>query len=290
MKRDTDRNECPELYRRAFSIKKRFLAMYHRAHAGHIGSSLSCTEMLVLLHFSWMGASDTFVLSKGHAAGALYSLLAELGVLSQAQLDTFYDEGTYLPALPPFNAIEGIPFATGALGYGLSLCAGMALGAQLKGESKRFFCVTSDGELNEGSVWEAALFIRHRSLQNVVWLIDRNRIQAIGRTEDVLALEPLDQKLRAFGFHVLEADGHNFEELLATRDECERLLADGAGPVVIIAHTVKGNGISFMHNTVDSHYQPMSPSQYEQALSELTQSHLSQQPHPSQSRVMDHED
>jgi transketolase len=146
---------------------------------------------------------------------------------------------------------------------------------RFKGLSRRFFCVTSDGELNEGSVWEAALFIAQHRLSDVVWVIDRNRVQAIGRTEDVMALEPLDAKLRSFGFHVVVADGHDFVSLLTARDECDRLVQERAGPVVIIANTVKGNGVSFMHDTVDCHYQPMNDAQYDQALSELTQAHAS---------------
>jgi transketolase len=166
-----------------FSVKKRFLAMYEKANAGHIGSSLSCAELLVFLKFAWMKDDDTFVLSKGHAVAALYSLLAEASLLSDSQIDSFYEEGTELPALPPFNAIKQIPFATGSLGHGLSLSAGMALGAKLNRQDRRFFCVTSDGELDEGSVWEAALFIAHHKLNSVVWIVDRNHIQAIGRTK-----------------------------------------------------------------------------------------------------------
>lgn len=258
---------------RVFSVKKRFLAMYKKANAGHIGSSLSCAEILVFLKFAWMREDDTLVLSKGHAAAALYALLAEANVLTPAHIDSFYEDGTQLPALPPFNAFKEIPFATGSLGHGLSVSAGMALGARLNGRERRLFCVTSDGELDEGSVWEAALFVAHHKLTNVVWLVDRNRIQAIGNTEDVLALEPLDAKLRAFGFHVVTVDGHDFASLLAARDECERVWQARDTPVVIIANTVKGNGVSYMQGTVDSHYLPMSDAQYEQALAELTHAH-----------------
>jgi transketolase len=265
--------ECVTLEERVFSIKKRFLAMYKKANAGHIGSSLSCAEILVFLKFAWMKDRDTFVLSKGHAVAALYSVLAELDVLTPEQIDSFYQDGTLLSALPPFNAFEEIPFATGSLGYGLSVSAGMALGAILNRQDRRFFCVTSDGELNEGSVWEAALFVAHRKLTNVVWVIDRNRIQAIGRTEEVMALEPLDAKLRAFGYHVVTADGHDFASLLAARDECTSALDTRGLPVVIIANTVKGNGISYMSDTVDSHYLPMSDARYEQALAEVTRAH-----------------
>jgi transketolase len=258
---------------RALSVKKRFLAMYLKANAGHIGSSLSCAELLVLLRFGWMRQDDVLVLSKGHAAAALYSVLAESGALTTDQIDSFYAEGTQLPALPPVNAIREIPFATGSLGHGLSLSAGMALGARLDRRDRRYYCVTSDGELDEGSVWEAALFIAHHRLASVVWIIDRNQLQGIGRTEDVLALEPLDAKLRAFGFHVVIADGHDFEALLAARDECAPLIEAGRAPVVIIANTIKGNGIGYLQGTIDSHYLPMNRRQYEQALDEITRAH-----------------
>lgn len=264
---------CVMLEERVFSVKRRFLGMYKKANAGHIGSSLSCAELLVFLRFAWMENQDRFVLSKGHAAAALYAVLAEEGTLSAGHIDSFYQEGTVLPALPPFNAIEAIPFATGSLGYGLSVSAGMALSASFRGSPGRVFCVTSDGELDEGSVWEAALFIAHRKLTNVVWVIDRNHIQAIGRTEEVLALEPLDAKLRAFGFHVISVRGHDFASLLAAREECLRSVAQRGVPVVIIANTVKGNGVSYMQGKVDWHYLPMDDASYEQALCELTRAH-----------------
>jgi transketolase len=256
-----------------FSVKRRFLAMYKKAHAGHIGSSLSCAEILVFLKFAWMQDDDGFVLSKGHAVAALYALLAEVNLLSPAQIDSFYAEGTQLPALPPTQAIGAIPFATGSLGHGLSLCAGMALGAVLNRNPRRIFCLTSDGELNEGSVWEAALFIAHHKLHNLVWLIDRNRIQGIGRTEEVMALDPIDAKLRAFGFHVVVAEGHDFSSLLAARDQCAQHLAQRRQPVAIIANTIKGHGVTSMQDTVDSHYLPMDDAQYTQAVDELTQTH-----------------
>jgi transketolase len=265
--------EQVKLEEHAFSVKTRFLAMYKKANAGHVGSSLSCAELLVFLRFAWMAEHDTFVLSKGHAAAALYSLLAEANVLDASQIDTFYQDGTQFPALPAAGIIEQIPFATGSLGHGLSLCAGMALGSLLNRQERRFFCLTSDGELDEGSVWEAALFIAHRRLTNVVWIIDRNDIQGIGRTEAVLALEPLDAKLRAFGFHVIAADGHDFGSLVAARDEHVRALATQGTPVAIIAQTIKGHGIRSMQGTVESHYLPMDDAQYAQALDELARAH-----------------
>jgi len=271
--RREERAECLKLEERSLSVKKRFLAMYKKAHAGHVGSSLSCAEILVFLKFAWMRDDDTFILSKGHAVAALYSVLAEANLLTPSQIDSYYEEGTTLPALPPVNAIKEIPFATGSLGHGLSLCAGMALGANLNRQARRFFCLTSDGELDEGSIWEAALFVAHRKLTNVVWLIDRNHIQGIGRTEEVLTLEPLDAKLRAFGFHVVTADGHDFASLLAARDECTRVLATQNRPVVIVAETIKGHGIRATQDTVDSHYLPMDNAQYEQVLEDLEHFH-----------------
>jgi len=265
--------ERARLEERVFSVKKRFLAMYKKANAGHIGSSLSCAEILVFLKFGWMRADDVVVLSKGHAAAALYSVLAEAGLLTAEEIDSYYEEGTRLPALPPFNAIKEIPFATGSLGHGLSVSAGMAFGARLNRKDKRFFCVTSDGELDEGSVWEAALFIAHHRLSNLVWVIDRNQIQGIARTEDVLTLEPLDAKLRAFGFHVLSVDGHDFAALSSAREEYEREPRPGAAPLAIIANTIKGRGLGSLQNTVDSHYLPMSDAQYEQVLDELARAH-----------------
>jgi transketolase len=276
--------EGTQLEERAFSVKKRFLAMYKRAHAGHIGSSLSCAELLVFLEDAWMRDGDRFVLSKGHAVAALYALLAEVDAIDARELDSFYAEGTHLPALPPVNIIDEIPFATGSLGHGLSLSAGMALGAILDRRGRRFFCLTSDGELDEGSTWEAALFIAHRKLTNVVWLIDRNRIQGIGGTEEVLALEPLGAKLEAFGFRVVAADGHDFTSLRVARDACTRALEDQGRPVVIIANTIKGHGIGHMQDTVASHYLPLDDAQYEQALTELTVAHAASVSRPDDAR------
>jgi transketolase len=262
-----------QLEDRAFAVKKRFLAMYKMANAGHIGSSLSCAEILVFLEDAWMRDGDTFVLSKGHAVAALYALLAEVKAIDGRELDSFYGEGTHFPALPPVNTLDEIPFATGSLGHGLSLSAGMALGATLNRRDRRIFCLTSDGELDEGSTWEAALFIAHRKLTNVVWLIDRNRIQGIGGTEEVLALEPLDAKLEAFGFQVVTADGHDFASLRAARDACARSLEGAGRPVAVIANTVKGHGIRHMQDTVASHYLPMDDAQYARALEELSIAH-----------------
>lgn len=269
---------APSLEALTFSVKKRFLEMYKKANAGHIGCSLSCAEILVFIRFAWMQKTDELILSKGHAAAALYSVLIEDGTLAKEEIESFYKDGTFLAAHPPPGRIKGIPFATGSLGHGLSLTAGMALAAKLKKKPKRlFFCITSDGELDEGSVWEAMLFINHHKLYNVVWLIDRNLIQGIGRTEDVLALEPLEQKLKAFGFFVVNADGHDFRSLMEAKEKSLNQPANSM-PKAILCKTVKGNGISFMRDTVDCHYRPMTEEQYKKALAELNDFYIGSQP------------
>ena len=168
------------LLTKAYHIKSRFLGMYKQANAGHVGCSLSVAEIITFVRFGWMNENDEIILSKGHAAAALYSMLAEDGTLSEEDIQTFYKNGTHLAAHPPVNKIRRIPFATGSLGHGLSLAAGLGLAQKLKKKDKKIFCITSDGEINEGSTWEAALFIAHHQLTNVIWLIDRNNLQGYG--------------------------------------------------------------------------------------------------------------
>jgi transketolase len=255
--------------KRAYSVKRRFLGMYRAAHAGHIACGLSCADLLVFLKFHWMGEKDSLILSKGHAAAALYSLLAEAGELPEEEISTFYRDGTLLGAHPPIGQIKGIPFATGSLGHGLPIASGMAYAAGLKGDNRTVFCVTSDGELDEGSIWESALFMAQHRQDNVVWLIDRNKLQGFGRTEEVIGLEPLDLKLKSFGLFVAEADGHDFVPLQRAKDLC--LNSDEAEnkPKVMICNTVKGHGVSFMENQIAWHYLPMDGGQYDLALKEL---------------------
>ena len=253
------------LLTKAFNIKKRFLAMYKQANAGHVGCSLSVAEMITFVRFGWMNDTDEIILSKGHAAAALYSMLAEDGTLSKDDISTFYKNNTYLAAHPPVNKIKRIPFATGSLGHGLSLAAGFGLAQKLKKTDKKIFCLTSDGEINEGSTWEAALFIAHHNLTNVVWLIDRNKLQGYGRTEDVMKLEPLDKKLEAFGFNVLSADGHDFNSL----ENCRLSTANCQLPTAIICNTTKGNGWKTYEDKVDCHYLPMKDDQYELVMMEV---------------------
>jgi transketolase len=256
------------LERHAVSIKRRFLEMYRRAKAGHVGCSLSCSDMIAFVRFGWMAPADDFILSKGHAAAALYAALAESGALSSDQIASFYADGTLLSAHPPPNKLPGIPFATGSLGHGGSLAAGLALAAKLRHEpARRVFCITSDGELDEGSSWEAALFAAHHRLHNLVWLVDRNGIQGFGRTEDVMSLEPLADKFRAFGWDVYDADGHSMPSLMNARDAV--LEARSERPSVVLCRTVKGIGMGAMADTVDCHYLPMTDEIFERLMLSL---------------------
>jgi transketolase len=238
------------------AIKNRLIRMYKKANAGHVGCSLSCLEMITYIKFGIMKPGDELILSKGHAAALLYSVLAEEGVVSEADIESFYLNGTYLPAHPPVNKIKGIPFATGSLGHGLSIAAGLGLAGKLGKNDKRIFCITSDGELNEGSTWEAALFIPHHCLKNVIWFIDRNNLQGFGRTEDTLKLEPLDRKLESFGFQVVVADGHNFNSLQDAVSQFQHVR-----PLVVICNTIKGRDMA-LEDTVDCHYLPLTEADY----------------------------
>jgi transketolase len=233
------------------SVRDRLIRMYKQANAGHVGCSLSCLEMAVFIKFQLMKENDEFVLSKGHAAALLYSVLAEAGTIPESEIATFYKNGTHLSAHPPVNKIKGIPFATGSLGHGLPIAAGLGLANKLKKSNKQIYCITSDGELNEGSTWEAALFIAHHNLTNVVWFVDRNFLQGFGRTEDTMKLEPLDKKLESFGFNAAFADGHSFESL---QNAVSKIKNDK--PTAIICKTTKGRNM-INEDTVDCHYLPL---------------------------------
>ncbi|MGZ3864199.1 MAG: transketolase [Bacteroidia bacterium] len=250
---------------KALNIKKRFLKMYHEAGAGHIGSSLSCAEIMTFIKFSCMKENDFLILSKGHAAAALYSVLAEAGIISEEEINSFYKNNTYLSAHPPANKIKGIPFATGSLGHGLSISAGLGLASRLKKTDKKVFCVCSDGELNEGSTWEAAMFIAQQKLNNVIWFVDRNRLQGFGATEEIMSLEPLDKKMEAFGFEVLKCDGHNFSEMLQLQDK----IVGAKTPTAVICNTIKGHGWEAQAGKLDSHYLPFKGDDYNNTVTNI---------------------
>lgn len=250
----------PELLLRA---KLRLLQMHFESGVGHIGGNLSCLDLLMALYHNVLGQFDRFVLSKGHSAGSLYVTLWSLGLLTEDDLKTFHKDGTRLSGHPPVRGIPEIPFATGSLGHGLGLAAGLALAKKLKGEEGRLFCLTSDGEWNEGSSWEALIFSRHHSL-NLTLIVDLNGLQGFGRTCDVADLEPLADKFRVFRLQTIEVNGHDVAAVTAA------LRTVGLGPSVVVARTKKGDGVSFMEGLVESHYLPLSRESYQQAVEQLT--------------------
>ena len=251
------------------------LGLYHRAKAGHIGTSLSCLEILVDLCFRRMGPEDVVILSKGHAAVALYTVLAKSGRMDEAELATFYQDGTRLAAHPPCGReIPAIPFGTGSLGHGLALATGLVLAQRFTGRRFRVWCIVSDGECNEGSTWEAALFAAQHRLAALTVIVDANGLQGFGRTREVLDTEPLADKWRAFGFAVAEAaDGNCFAGLDEAYTKLAATPEGDTRPHCLIARTVKGHGVSYMENRLEWHYLPMNDEQYQQALRETEALH-----------------
>lgn len=252
-----------ELLRR---VKLRLLRMHYESGVGHIGGNLSALDILMSLYHRVLRPPDAFILSKGHAAGALYVVLWSLGRLGDEELKQFHRDGTRLSGHPPPLGIPEVPFATGSLGHGLSLAAGLALGKRLRAEPGQIFCLTSDGEWNEGSCWEAAIFASHQRLKNLTLIVDANGMQGFGRTRDVADTEPLSDKFRAFGLETQEVDGH---DSLALADALKRTAA--SAPRAIIARTRKGCGVSFMENRMEWHYLPLTEAQYRQAVEEVNQ-------------------
>ncbi len=237
--------------------------MHYESHVGHLGGNLSCLDLLLTLHHDVMQPEDRFVLSKGHAAGAYYVTLWNTGQLNDLDLTQFHQENTRLPGHPPTSGIEPILFATGSLGHGLSLAAGLALAKRLKGEPGHVYCLTSDGEWNEGSSWEALIFAKHQGLANLTVLVDLNGLQGFGTTQEVANLDPLAEKFEAFGVPTVLINGHSHQDI------CTALQSNPSTFRAVVAQTRKGSGVSFMENRMEWHYLPMTESQYRQALQEL---------------------
>jgi transketolase len=238
--------------------------MHFAAGVGHIGGNLSALDTLLALHHAVMTPNDQFVLSKGHAAGAMYVTLWTLGRISDDDLKTFHKDNTRLPGHPPAHGLAEVLFATGSLGHGLGLASGLALAKKLKNEPGRVFCLTSDGEWNEGSCWESLIFARHQNLDNLTFIVDANGLQGFGSTREVADLAPLGEKFRAFKVPTVEVDGHDAAAL--ARAMSQRYTS----PLAVVANTRKGCGVSFMEDQMQWHYLPMSPTQYEQAVKEIT--------------------
>jgi len=264
-----------ELAGLAARVRHHSVVMTHNAKSSHVGTSLSMVELLAVLYARTLRVDptrpqwierDRFVLSKGHGCAAYYAVLAESGFFPLEWLDTFYQDGSKLAGHVTHTYIPGIEISTGSLGHGLSVATGMALTAKRDNLSWRVFCLLSDGECDEGSTWEPALFAPHHRLDNLITIVDYNKIQSLGTVKEVMDLEPFADKWRAFGWAVREVDGHNLVEI-------EQILAqlpfEQGRPSCLIAHTVKGKGISFMENRLLWHYRTPQGEEYTAALAEL---------------------
>lgn len=257
----------------AREIRRIVLEQSHRAGVGHIGSALCVADIVAALYGGVLAAvdpgdddRDRVVISKGHAVLAVYAALLLRGWIDQDDLDTFCGDGTLL-GVHPDVALPGIDFSTGSLGQGLSLATGAALAGRLQGSERRAFALLSDAECNEGAVWEAVMFAAHHRLGNLVAVVDLNGQQALGRTEQVLSLDPLAERWRAFGWDVHEVDGHDAAGLA---DTLGGLDPRSDAPHVLVARTVFAKGVSFMEGQLGWHYWPLSDSQFLQALDEVT--------------------
>ena len=240
--------------------------MHFESGVGHIGGNLSCLELLMVLHHLTMNENDQFILSKGHAAGALYITLWSLGKLTDEDLKLFHKENTKLSGHPAPHWKKEIIFATGSLGHGFPLASGLSLAKKLKKEPGRVFCLTSDGEWQEGSNWEALIFCLHQKLNNLTLMVDANGLQGFGSTKEVAGMDNLTKKFESFGMSVEEIDGHDLNAIE------KALYRDQKGPRAIIAHTIKGKGVSFMENKMEWHYLPLKEDLYRQAIQELDKS------------------
>ena len=258
----------------ACKVRMGIIEGVHSAKAGHPGGSLSCADILTYLYFAHMNVDpknpkmpnrDRLVLSKGHAAPALYSVLAQKGYFEVETLKTLRQIGSILQGHPDMKHIPGVDMSTGSLGQGISCAVGMALSSKHFGDNYNVYTVLGDGEIEEGQVWEAAMFAANKKLSNLTAFVDYNNLQIDGTIEEVNSAYPIDEKFKAFNWHTITIDGHDFEQI-------ENALKEAATvdkPVAIIAKTVKGKGVSFMENQCGWHGVAPNDEQYEQAMSEL---------------------
>mgnify|MGYP001624006672 FL=1 len=273
--------EVLQLKMTATRVRMGIIEATHSAKSGHPGGSLSAADVLTYLYFKVMNvdtenpqdpARDRFVLSKGHAAPALYATLAERGFFPVRDLTTLRHNGSYLEGHPNMNTVPGVDMSTGSLGQGVSAACGMALAARLQGSGVNVFTLLGDGELNEGECWEAFMLASHYKLDNLCILVDVNNLQIDGATSAVMSTEPLDQKMDAFGFNTIVCNGNSMTELEQAFILFDR--AHGSGkPTCFLLHTTKGLGVSFMENAVDWHGKGPNDDEYEKAMAELRQAH-----------------
>ncbi len=259
----------------ARTIRAHALRMTHQSNASHIGTCLSMADLLAVLYSETLRLDpvrpdwperDRFILSKGHGAAILYAVLAERGFFPQEWLDTYYQNGSTLGGHTTSHGVPGVEVSTGSLGHGLPIGCGMALANKRENKLCRVFVMLSDGELDEGSNWEAILFAPQHQLDNLVAIVDYNKIQSFGAVSEVMELAPLADKWRAFRWAVREVDGHNYEQIESVLNDVP---FEPGKPSVVIAHTVKGKGVSFMENQLTWHYRSPNAEQLAQALAEL---------------------
>ncbi|MGQ9586104.1 MAG: transketolase [Anaerolineae bacterium] len=267
--------QVSELEARARRTRQQVLEMFAIAGGGHFGGSLSVVEILVTLYGAVLRVDptnpgwpdrDRLVLSKGHAGGTFCAVLANAGFFDDALLETFNRLDSPFGMHPDMHKIPGCDMSSGSLGHGLAVGIGMALAGRADGKDYRVYVVMGDGECQEGTVWEAAMTAAHLKLDSLTAVVDRNRLSLDGRTEELNALEPLAERWRAFGWHVVEVDGHNVSEIYRGIQEAH---ATRGCPTVLLAHTIKGKGISFMEDTHQFHYAVLSTEQLEAARAEL---------------------
>ncbi len=270
-----DANSKKELAKIACNVRMGIIEGTFNAKSGHPGGSLSITEILTYLYFKEMNVDasaplkvdrDRFVLSKGHAAPALYSVMAQKGYFPVEELKTLRKVDSRLQGHPSMNYLPGVDISSGSLGQGISAACGMALGAKLKGDAFRVYTILGDGEIEEGQVWEAAMYAAAKNLDNLVAFVDNNNLQIDGSVEEVNSPYPIPEKFAAFGWNIVEIDAHNFDEIEAA---LENARACKGKPTAIIAKSVKGKGVSFMENQVGWHGSAPNAEQYETAMAEL---------------------
>lgn len=266
--------EIKELELKAKEIRRQVIKLIYEAKGGHTGGALSSTDIMTALYYGIMNVDpknpkmenrDRFILSKGHSVEPYWSILADKGFIDREELKTYSQFGTRLIGHPN-NKVPGVEMNTGSLGHGLPVAVGMSIAAKKDGRKNKVYVLMGDGEQAEGSVWEGAMAAAHYRLDNLVAVLDRNRLQISGRTEDVMSLEPLADKWTAFGWYVKKIDGNSMTELIDAFHSAP--FADGK-PTLILAETTKGKGVSFMENNPSWHHKVPTPEQYELALKEL---------------------
>ena len=263
-----------ELQKKANEVRKGIVTAVHSAKAGHPGGSLSAADMFTYLYFEELNVDpknpdmedrDRFVLSKGHTAPGLYSALAHRGFFPVEDLKTLRHLGSYLQGHPCIH-IPGVDMSSGSLGQGISVAVGMAMGAKLDNKDFRVYTLLGDGEIEEGQVWEAAMFAGHRKLDNLVVIVDNNNLQIDGKIEDVCSPYPIDKKFEAFNFHVINIDAHDFDQI---RNAMKEARETKGMPTCIVMHSLKGKGVSFMEDSADWHGKAPNDAEYAQAMADL---------------------